>query len=187
VPQSFGLGRNPADPRGLPLGFDPDLERGPAAWDERHRLVISGLYQLPGAVQVSAIVTAASGRPFTALAGADLNGDGNGGAAPPDRARRDPSDISTSVGRYSEDLPAQFTVDMRVARRFRAGRHLAVEPMLEVFNLLNRTNYADVNNVFGIGAFPDQPARDAQGRVTYGRFTQAYPPRQVQLAAKLIF
>jgi hypothetical protein len=44
-----------------------------------------------------------------------------------------------------------------------------------------------VNNVFGIGAFPDQTARDAQGRVTYGRFTQAYPPRQVQLAAKLIF
>ena len=39
---------------------------------------------------VSGILVAASGRPFTPLAGADLNGDGNGGQFPPDRARRNP-------------------------------------------------------------------------------------------------
>jgi hypothetical protein len=48
-------------------------------------------------------------------------------------------------------------------------------------------NYAEVNDVFGTGPFPDQPQRDAQGRVTYGRFTKAYPPRQVQLALRLQF
>jgi len=187
IPESNGSGRNPADPTGLPIGFNPDLEKGPAVWDQRHRLVVSGLYQLPAAVQVAAIVSAASGRPFTPLAGADLNGDGNGGAAPPDRARRNPVDITTSVGRNSETLPKQVTVDARLSRRFHVARNLFIEPMFEVFNLFNRTNYADVNNVFGVGTFPDSPLRDAQGRVTYGRFTLAQPPRQIQLAAKLSF
>jgi hypothetical protein len=187
IPQSNGLGRNPAALAGLPLGFDPDLERGPATWDSRHRLVASGLYQLPGKVQLSAIATYASGRPFTPLAGADLNGDGNGGAAPPDRARANPADIATSVGRNSENLPSQFTLDVRLSRRFRLGAQIFLEPVCEIFNALNRTNYSDVNNVFGAGAFPGNAARDAQGRVTYGLFTQAQPPRQMQLAAKLSF
>jgi Carboxypeptidase regulatory-like domain/TonB dependent receptor-like, beta-barrel len=187
IPQENGLGRNPSDREGLPTGFDPDLERGPAVWDQRHRLVASGIYVLPGAVHVSAIATLASGRPFTALAGADLNGDGNGGAAPPDRARRDPADIATSVGRNSERLPRQITIDLRISKKFQLGKSLNVEPIFDAFNLLNRTNYAEVNNIFGAGAFPASPARDAQGRVTYGLFTQAQPPRQIQFAAKLTF
>jgi Carboxypeptidase regulatory-like domain len=187
VPQSFGFGRNPADRTGLPLGFDADLERGPAVWDQRHRLVVSGLYRFPGAVQLSAIVAAASGRPFTPLAGADLNNDGNGAAAPPDRARTNPADIATSVGRNSENLPRQLTTDMRVSRKFSFGKNLFLEPIFEVFNLFNRTNYSDVNNVFGVGPFPGSPATDPLGRVTYGRFTQAVAPRQIQLAAKLSF
>jgi hypothetical protein len=187
IPESNGFGRNPADPAGLPIGFIPGLERGAAVWDQRHRLVVSGLYRLPEAVQLAAVVIAASGRPFTPLAGVDLNGDGNGGAAPPDRARRNPADIATSVGRNSETLPGQITVDARVSRRFRLPGNLFVEPIFEVFNLFNRTNYAEVNNIFGAGAYPDNPVRDAQGRVTYGRFTLALPPRQIQLAAKLSF
>jgi Carboxypeptidase regulatory-like domain len=200
VPQSMGFGRNPADPSGLPLGgaprcagascqlaFDPLSEKGPAVWDQRHRLVVSGLYELPAQVQVSAILTFATGRPFTALAGVDLNGDGNGGAFPPDRARRTPADITTSVGRNTERLPSQFTVDARLSRKFRLGGEVYLEPIVEVFNMFNRTNYSDVNNIFGTGAFPGSPAKDAQGRVTYGTFTQAQPPRQFQLAAKLSF
>jgi hypothetical protein len=187
IPQDNGLGRNPRDPRGVPLGFNADLERGPAIWDERHRLVISGAYRAPRVAQFSAIVTAASGRPYTPLAGVDLNGDGNGGVQPPDRARRVPGDPATSVARNSERLPSQFSVDVRISRRFAAGRALVVEPMLEAFNLFNRTNFTEANNVFGTGAFPSEPARDANGRVTYGLFTQAQPPRQVQLAIKLSF
>jgi len=44
-----------------------------------------------------------------------------------------------------------------------------------------------VNNLFGRGAFPDNPAKDAQGRVTYGTFTQAQSPRQMQIAVKVSF
>jgi hypothetical protein len=187
IPQSNGTGRNPADVTGLPTGFNPNLEKGPATWDQTHRFVFSGLYQFPWEIQVSTIVTAASGRPFTPLAGVDLNGDGNGGAAPPDRARRVPTDIGSSVGRNSENLPTQLAVDLRLSKRFRIGKSGAVEPIFEVFNLFNRTNYSEVNNIFGTGAFPDNPARDAAGRVTYGTFTQATSPRQMQLALKISF
>ena len=189
VPQSMGLGRNPADQTGLPLGFDPNRERGPSVWDQRHRLVASGLYQFPAGVQISAIATAASGRPFTPLAGVDLNGDGNGGASPTDRARINPADEATSVGRSSENLPGQITVDLRLGWKLHVDKaaKLTVEPLVEAFNLFNHTNYSDVNNVFGAGAFPTNPAKDAQGRVIYGTFTQAYAPRQVQVAMKMSF
>ena len=41
--------------------------------------------------------------------------------------------------------------------------------------------------IFGRGAFPSEPQRDEQERVTFGRFEQALPPRQVQLALRVSF
>jgi hypothetical protein len=187
-PQDAGLGRNPADPSGLPLGFDPAAERGPSTHDQRHRFVLSGLYQLPRGFELSGILTAGSGRPFTVLAGADLNGDGDGGGAfPADRARRDPGGPTTSVRRNSETMPAQLIVDARLTKRFRLRDGVALDAIAEAFNLFNRANFSEVNNIFGRGAFPTEPPRDGLGRVTYGRFEQALPPRQVQLAARFSF
>ena len=179
-----GLGRNPSEPSGLPLGFDPARERGPADTDQPHRLVVSGTWMAPWRLQVSGILTAASGVPFTPLAGADLNGDGVPTA---DRARVTPTDASTSVGRNSERLPAQATADLRVARPIRLSARVTLTPMVEVFNLFNRTNFSEVNNIFGTGAFPTDPLRDASGRTTYALFQKALPPRQVQLAARVSF
>jgi hypothetical protein len=186
-PEVLGFGRNPADPTGLPLGFDPYHDRGPSTQDQRHRFVLSGLYQLPAGIQFSAIFSAASGRPYSALAGADLNGDGDGGAFPADRARRNPSDAASSVGRNSETMPAQVILDARLSKRFKIGGGASVEAIAEAFNLLNRSNFSEVNNIFGRGAFPADPQRDSQGRVTYGTFEQALPPRQVQLALRVLF
>jgi hypothetical protein len=187
IPENNGLGRDPGNPTGLPVGFNPASERGPATHDQRHRFVLSGLYQLPWSVQLSTIITAASGRPFTPLAGADLNGDGNGGAFPPDRARVNPADPATSVGRNSETLAKQINVDLRVSKRFKASGRVTVDAIVEAFNLLDRANFSEINNIFGAGAFPGSPLKDAQGRVTYGRFEQALPPRQMQLALKVGF
>jgi hypothetical protein len=105
LPEANGFGRDPADSTGLPIGFDPARERGPSTHDQRQRLVVSGFYQFPLSFRAAAIATAASGRPFTPLAGADLNGDGDGGLFPTDRARRNPLDPATSVGRNSERCP----------------------------------------------------------------------------------
>ena len=186
IVQNNGRGRNPADKYGLPLGFNPDSEKGPATQDQRHRLVVSGVYRLPGAVQLSGILTAASGRPYSPLAGADLNGDGNGGAFPSDRARLNPADEATSVGRNSQNTEAQYSVDLRVSRRFAMGKSAAFEAIFDVFNLFNTTNfYEDTNQssftIFGTGSYPSNPLP------TYNRYTQTLPPRQAQLAAKILF
>jgi len=181
IPQNNGAGRNPDDLTGLPVGFDADLERGPSLQDQRHRLVLSGLYLAPWDVQIAAIVTAASGRPYNVLAGADLNFDGNGGAFPADRARRDPASEASSVGRNSETMPTQATVDLRLSKRFVLGGRVSVDGIFEVFNLFDRTNFTDVQNIFGSGSYPDNPIP------TFGQFTQAGAPRQIQLALKLNF
>jgi len=181
IPENNGLGRNRQDPTGLPLAFDPDAERGPSIQDQRHRLVFSGLLVAPADVQLSSVVTIGSGRPYTILAGADLNGDGNGGAFPPDRARRTPTDPGSSVDRNSAALPTQASVDLRVSRRFRLGGRVSVDGIFEVFNLLDRTNFIEINNIFGTGAYPASPVS------TFGQFTQAGPPRQIQLALKVNF
>jgi outer membrane receptor protein involved in Fe transport len=181
LPQFSGLGRDPGAPRGLPVGFDPLEEKGPALHDQRHRLVVSGTYVTPGRISVSAILTAASGWPYSVLAGADLNGDGDGGAFPPDRARRVPSDASTSLPRNSGRLPVQSTVDLRVSRSVGLTGTGEIEFLVEVFNLFNRANFTEVNNIFGAGAFPDNPLP------TYGQFQRSGPPRQIQLGARLRF
>ena len=142
--------------------------------------MLSGLYLAPWQLQFASIITVASGRPYNILAGTDLNGDGDGGAFPPDRARRDPATQASSVGRNAGQMPKQASVDLRVSRRFPVGR-MKVDGMFEVFNLFNRTNYTDVSNIFGTGAYPNNPLPD------FGQFTQAGPPLQVQIAAKISF
>jgi hypothetical protein len=184
IAEDPGRGRDAADPAGLPLGFEPRSFRGPSAVDQRHRFVLSALGRLPGDLQLSGIVTLGSARPFTALSGVDSNGDG---VAATDRARRDPRDPASRVQRNGESMPGTATVDARLSRRFALGRGPSLEVLVEAFNLFDRVNYSEVNNVFGPGAYPGQPQRDSAGRVTYGLFTKAYPPRQVQLAARLRF
>jgi hypothetical protein len=179
-----GRGRDPSDPAGLPLGFSPEAFRGPAATDQRHRFVLSALAELPWRLSLSGIVTVGAGRPYTALSGVDSNGDG---VAANDRARRDPRDPATRVGRNEERMDGTAAVDARLSRRFALPRGTVLEVLVEAFNLLDRVNYSEVNNVFGTGPFPDEPQRGPQGRVTYGRYTRAYPPRQVQVAARLAF
>jgi hypothetical protein len=178
IPQSNGRGRNPDSPRGLPLGFNPRADKGDALHDQRHRLVASGTFVAPGQLYLSAIVTAASGAPYNILAGADLNGDGDGGNFPADRARRIPADATTAVPRNAGRLPAHVTVDLRASRRVTLGTGRDLELLVEAFNLLNRANFTEINNVFGTGAFPDNPLP------TFGQFQRSAPPRQAQLGAR---
>jgi hypothetical protein len=53
-----------------------DGEWGPTRLDERHRIVASGVFDLPAGFQVSPIVQFASARPYTPTLGFDVNGDG---------------------------------------------------------------------------------------------------------------
>src|SRR4029450_8552512 len=100
---------------------------------------------------------------------------------PPARARRRAPDRESSVGRNSGLLPAQATVDLRIARRFRLPGGASLDAMLEAFNLFSRTNFTEINNIFGAGAYPTNPL------VTFGQFEKAAPPFQGQLAIKVHF
>jgi len=67
-PMDRGKGRNPDDPAGLPLEFDPDSEKDrrcktSAPLRPERRLRVSAGFT------ISAIVTAGSGRPYNILAG----------------------------------------------------------------------------------------------------------------------
>jgi outer membrane receptor for Fe3+-dicitrate len=181
IPQNNGRGRDRNNPTGLPVAFDPDEERGASAQDQRHRLVISGLFMLPAKLRLSGIATLASGRRYTILAGSDLNGDGDGGAPPPDRARRIPADPATSLARNTGKLPGHAVVDVRLSRLLRVQSRLRIDALMEVFNLFNRTNFTEINTIFGSGAYPSGPVSG------FGSFEQAGPPRQVQIGLRVDF
>jgi hypothetical protein len=51
-------------------------EFGPTRFDERHRVVASGVFDLPYGFQLSPILQLASARPFSPTTGVDINGDG---------------------------------------------------------------------------------------------------------------
>src|SRR5262249_33751904 len=55
--------------------FKPE-EFGPQRTDERHRIVMSGLFDLPHGFQLGPIVQFATARPYSPTAGIDIDGDG---------------------------------------------------------------------------------------------------------------
>ena len=182
LPQDNGGGRDPADPDGLPLGFDPDKERGPSLQDQRHRFVVSGLYVAPYAINISTVTKVASGRPYSILAGVDLNGDGNGGSIPVRIARSGYLAICRRVSAGTRGrCPRKSRSISASASACPSATAVNLDAIVEVFNLFNRTNFTDINNIFGTGAYPDNPSP------IFGQFQQAGPPRQGQLALKINF
>ena len=53
-----------------------DEEFGPARFDERHRIVASGVFDLPFGIQLSPILQLAGARPYSPTTGVDIDGDG---------------------------------------------------------------------------------------------------------------
>lgn len=51
-------------------------EFGPTRFDERHRIVVSGVFDLPGGFQLAPILQLASARPYSPTTGVDIDGDG---------------------------------------------------------------------------------------------------------------
>ncbi len=72
-------------------------------------------------------------------------------------------------------------MDLRLSKRFKLGSTASFDLIAEAFNLFDRTNFREINNIFGTGAFPASPL------LLYGHYEQALPPRQIQLALKLNF
>jgi hypothetical protein len=165
--------------------LDVEVDRTVGNNDQRHRLVVSGIYAtdalatrvdgfaraLATGWSFSAIVTAQSGYPYSArVPGVDLNGDGNRF-----------NDLAPGTTRNAFRLPAVVTIDPRVTRDIPLGR-VRLQLIAEAFNLLDRANINIVSSGFyvvrGLVLEPNP---------TFGRPIASAGERIVQLAARLTF
>jgi outer membrane receptor protein involved in Fe transport len=166
-----------------PANFDADRTVGNN--DQRHRFVLSGVYDtnglgdgLEGLARTlvknwsfSAIFTAQSGQPYTARVGAvDLNGDGN-----------TRNDIAPGTTRNQFRLPSIVTLDPRIARDFPIG-DTRLQIIWEAFNLLNRDNINSVDNTYY-----SVSGTTLTRATTFGRPLASSGERIMQLAVKLTF
>jgi outer membrane receptor for ferrienterochelin and colicin len=156
--------------------LDIDAERGPTIHVPRHKVVLSAVWA-PGSRSgtwwkrdwtVAIIGDYASGLPYNELAGFDRNQNGDAF-----------SDRPVGAGRNRRTLPVSINVDLRLARRFRFDR-AAVEAIAEVFNLLDRKNVLEVNNV-------RYTTSQLEPNPDFGDPTRVADPRRVQLGARLTF
>jgi hypothetical protein len=145
---------------------------------------------------IAPIVEFSSGRPFTILTGADTNFDFGSNT---DRPNVVPAGTKTdscgdpvvaskysptgflqaacfidgtvpgNLARNAGTRPATIFTDLRVSRRFPLGERVVLNGILDIFNVANRFNVADVNPLY----------------TQAGQPTAAFDPRQLQVALKL--
>ena len=152
-------------------------EKALSSFDQRHKFTAYGVWNAFGLVELSPILRASSGRPFNLLVGADLNQD-----------RHSTTDRPPFAGRNTGRGPDLWSVDLRVGRKFRIREPLSVQFTAEAFNLLNRVNFASVNNTVGAigGPFDLTGRRDRLPSQPLG-FTSVAGQRRIQLGVRLLF
>lgn len=165
-------------------------ERALSTFDQRHKAVAAAVFSGPrtgffSGFQLSPIFKYNSGHPLNILAGGtDINGD-----------RHSTNDRPLGFGRNTGLGPDYSDMDLRLSKSFKVNEHSALQFTAEAFNLLNRTNFASVNNEFPtIGGFTPfspnisgsflNPQTISPGGAP-GAFTSALPRRQLQLGARM--
>jgi hypothetical protein len=186
----FNSDYGPQDPTNL------NLDRALSEFDERHKVVIAGVFDSPSkqsvlsGFQLAPIFSYHSGHPFNLLAGGEVNGDNHTTNERPIGAPRD-----TGLG------PNYVDFDMRLSWRHKLGEKANLQFTAEGFNLANRTNFASVNNevspLFGLtpgfttfnvhGIRPFNAGGGTATPSTPLAFTSAFPKRQIQLGLRLSF
>ena len=156
--------------------YDPANNKGPCSFDIRHNFNVGGSYVMPGAsigggpLQVGAVLTALSGRPFTPGVGSfDLSGQNTGQlradclAAPIYNYSLgylypDPSTTRSAItnaaeafgspaagrlgtcGRDSGRGPSFAQLDLNILKEFKLQGNTRIQARWEIFNLTNRVN-----------------------------------------------
>jgi outer membrane receptor protein involved in Fe transport len=171
--------------------LQPNLDRGNANADIRHRFVFSMVWDLnyvpksanpilraiANGWEVSTLANLQSGRPYTTTIGAtsDINNDGN---------LRD--DRTPGQGRNSWRGPNFLNDDIRIARFFPLwGERVRLQLLGEAFNITNRVNFISLRTTqYNFNGTAFSPVSNfftpAPGSATSD-------PRILQLAAKIFF
>jgi hypothetical protein len=157
----------------VPFPVAPDLggEYGLAATDQRHRAVFNGIWQVGYGVQLSGLYFFGSGQRFATVSGCgDCRDSGGNGE---DRLRADGTivPLNNLVGK------PLHRVDVRLQRRFQLTPRVAIDGIVEVFNVFNHANYG---NYVTDESASNYAAPDANSAV-------AYQPRIMQLGFRVAF
>jgi hypothetical protein len=166
--------------------------------DRRHRLVVSGVVQLPALSQISVIGDFRSSLPFSPSSSlGDLNGDGYtgdlpAGVLPGSGCRGLNLDTINAVrtGRgltpvTKVDCPGFSNIDLRFSKFFALGASHQVEFIAQLFNVFDRANFATPNGSITAG-------NDPSGRPLFGQSQSLLaninaPSRQAEFAVRLQF
>lgn len=169
-------------------------DRGLSDFDQRHKFILAAVLDSPwknailSGFELAPIVRYNSGHPFNLLAGSDVNGD-----------RHSTNDRPIGAGRNTGLGPDYAAFDLRISRLFKLGERANLQLIAEGFNLFNRTNFASVNNVVGLG-YGLPTAVGGAGATTFHvsgtsavgpsqplGFTSALPKREIQFGLRLSF
>jgi hypothetical protein len=123
--------------------YDRALERANSNQDIRNRFIANFTADGPEKTllrnfELSSIITAQSGRPFTMFVGFDANGDTN--------------PVTDRVGDAARNTywgDSLVAWDLRVSRYFKFREHDRIELAVDAFNALNRANVNEVTSVYG--------------------------------------
>jgi len=162
-------------------------ERSLSTFDQRQRLVVSGVFQSPiqsgmrlgtilSGMTLSPILSLSSGHPFNLLMGFDANGDTQANTDRPGGAGR-----NTGIG------PGYATFSLRLAKTINVKDDaMRIEALADAFNLFNRVNFSGVNNIVGNMVIPNVRVEGNRSLPpsTPLAFTSAFDPRQIQLGLK---
>src|SRR5262245_33942687 len=155
----------------VPFPVAPDLggEYGLGATDQRHRATLNGIWQVGHGFQLSGLYFYGSGQRFVTSYGGDLRQCGQGC----DRLRPD----GTIVPRNAYVGQPIHRVDLRLQQRLRFTGHVALDGILEAYNLFNHENYGNYET--------------RESNTNYGQpipiVSLAYQPRMLQLGFRATF
>lgn len=171
----------------------------PASADRRHRLVVSGIVQLPWEVQMSVIGDLRSKLPFNTGSSLDINKDGYTGDLPPGVAFRSGCrglDVAAiNVFRATRGLaavkesdiacPGFANMDLRLSKFITFGAGHRIELIAQLFNVFNRANFATPGNNPGASDVAGKPPTFGSVRSILANINA--PSRQVELAVRYQF
>jgi len=143
----FGLA-----PQNAFVKFDP-INFGPTGEDERHRFVLSGIFDLPWDFQVAPIFQMASARPYSIFPSClcDINRDG----VTNDRESVNPAVDDQHVLPLNDHRGDNFSqLNVRVSKFFKFGETKKLGLFFEAFNVFNTGNFGNqFQNVTGTPDF----------------------------------
>jgi hypothetical protein len=155
-------------------------EWGPAITDERHRLAVSGVFDVVGGVQASPVFQVGSPRPYTLTAGVDLNGDGINNDRYMDPATGRP------VAANSQRGDSTYNLDLRLTKSFKLGSDVRkIATFAEFYNLTNKANFGNLFQGNGRSPLFKQPG--GPGQFGTGYLAGLPTSRQLQLGLRINF